>query len=233
MAAALTEAQGEALRILREKGTLHTTGGAESSDTGEGVRASTLRALEGKGLVRGTSRGTIYTRVRWKITVAGRAALKKFVARPAPKAATPAQLWKGLTKNMRTSLVAMLNPRSSQYAENYGGGLYMKATGWFVLDGNTTNSLRDRGLVEKALAARYDKADDTLYDNVTVARLTRLGRRVGLERGRKAPTKKRATTTKRAKKKNIRKRATVERKKRTPAEEQQILRAWQRGAGAI
>ena len=233
MAAKLTKAQGEALLILREKGTLHTTGGAESSDTGEGVRASTLQALEGKGLVRGTVRGTIYTRVKWRITVAGRTAAREVAARPAPKASTPAQLWKGLTKNMRTSLVAMLNPRSSQYAENYGGGLYMKVTGWFVLDGNTANSLRDRGLVEKSLAARYDKTDNSLYDNVTVARLTSLGRKVGLERGRKAPAKKRLATTKLAKKKNVRKRATVERKKRTPAEERQILRAWQRGAGAV
>ncbi len=233
MAAVLTKTQGEALCILREKVKLHTTGGPQSTDSREGVRASTLQALERKGLVRSVSRGTIYPQVTWRITVAGRTAAKKFAARPAPKASTPAQLWKGLTKNMRTSLVAMLNPRHGQYAENYGGGLYMKKTGWFVLDGNTTNALEDRGLVEKALAARYDKADDTLYDNVTVARLTRLGRKVGLERGRKVPAKKRVATAKRSKKKNVRKRATVERKKRTPAEEQQILRAWQRGAGAI
>ncbi len=187
----LTKAQGEALGLLLENGTLHTTGGPQSSDSSAGVRASTLQALETKGLVRSFSRGgMIYPRWTWRITLAGRKAAKKFAARPEPKASSPAQLWKGLTKNMRTSLAAMMNPEHSQYAEHYGGGLYMEATGWFVLDGNTTNALRDRGLVEKAIAARYDKDGDEIYDHVTVAKLTDLGRVVGaygLEQREKNP----------------------------------------------
>lgn len=183
MSVKLSKPQEDALLLLAEKETLHTHEGPESSDAKEGVRASTLYALKKKGLVQPTKKGFAYISVTWRLTRAGAAQAQRLKERPReePKIRTPAQIWDGLTKNMQYWLRRMADPADESYLEHYGGrGLYFKkGEPWFwIRDGSTTRALETRGLVETAYAGRYDSDDDTLYDNVTVVKLTDLGREV-------------------------------------------------------
>lgn len=180
MSVKLTKAQEEALRILLDKGTLHTETGAESRGDRSGVRASTLYVLEEKFLVRGRSdRAFIYQTVTWRLTTKGTLEAEKIQARP-KQVRTPAQIWSRLTDNMKDWLLIQMVPTSSFNVEHRGGGLYFKETGpWYrVSDGSVRTALDKRGLVESKYAGRYDTDDDSLYDNVIITKLTDLGREV-------------------------------------------------------
>ena len=176
----LTKAQEEALLILLDKGALHTETGPESRGDRSGVRAGTLYVLEEKFLVRGRSdRAFLYQTITWRLTTKGTLEAEKMQARP-KEVRTPAQIWSGLTDNMKDWLLIQMVPTSSFHVEHGGGGLYFKETGpWYeVSEGSVRTALDKRGLVETKYAGRYDTDDDSLYDNVIITKLNDLGREV-------------------------------------------------------